>query len=228
MEERHKHDLVSAARGGCRSAATTKDIHTQRNTYSQLFLDFYTHLRGYAQNALDRVLSTLPSYMVISSSENRSGRRKSTLSRHPSSSSPPVSPSALALASTHAPSLSLSTSSYASFNGTPLETIPEAADSDSDGTYVSDNNTKDVSSPSPPPHSPPSSFASSPRLLQQSRSKKSDGADAALRSSSSRGGSSLYGVTAVDFVAAVAAWPYSVAVTVLAVVVPQPVQKLFT
>lgn len=188
LEERNKHELISAARG-----SRLKDVH-HHNAVVQSFLNCFDRLHRNVQRLFDFVLSALPSYMM--------SRRPTPLSRQPSSSSsPPLSPSAL-----H-PS-ALNTNATYSFNGTPLETIPEAADSDSDGTYVSD---KDISA----------------TTKQGSRNRSRSRSHSGPRKYQPATVSRSYSARAVDFAAAVAGWPYRVVVTVFTIIIPDPIQKVF-
>ncbi|KIP01845.1 hypothetical protein PHLGIDRAFT_131070 [Phlebiopsis gigantea 11061_1 CR5-6] len=91
------------------------------------------------------------------------------------------------------------------FNGTPLETIPEAADSDSEGTYVSE------------PDGP--SAARADRKPSRSRSRSASG----VRPSMTRRKS--FGRVTLDYASAIVSWPYRSAVRTLLVIVPVSMQK---
>lgn len=101
------------------------------------------------------------------------------------------------------------------FNGTPLETIPEADDSDSDGTYVSDKATPSAS------HSPLLDKKKSARVKSRSRSQS----HSSIRSSTHKQKS--FSRKAFDWAAAFVSWPYRCAMKILIVIVPSPIQKLF-
>ena len=107
----------------------------------------------------------------------------------PTTSPPPMSPS----------------SSFQFFNGTPLETIPEAADSDSEGTYVADH-----SSDNRKPGS---------RNLNRNRSKSEGGQRLVRRKT--------YGRRALDYTSTVVSWPYRAAVNILLFLIPSQIQKFF-
>ncbi len=102
------------------------------------------------------------------------------------------------------------------FNGTPLETIPEAADSDSDGTYVSDR----VASPP----SKASTLEKKRKIAgrSRSRSRSASGPHPSLRRQQS------FSHKAYDWATAVVSWPYHCALNILIMVVPLPIQRLFT
>ncbi|KAJ3558832.1 hypothetical protein NM688_g686 [Phlebia brevispora] len=103
------------------------------------------------------------------------------------------------------------------FNGTPLETIPEADDSDSDGTYVSEKGT------TPPSSSPvlDKDRKKTVRVRSRSRSRsRSNSHPTVIRPKSFRR-------RAFDWTAAIVSWPYRCAMKVLILVVPLPIQKLF-
>lgn len=99
------------------------------------------------------------------------------------------------------------------FNGTPLETIPEAADSDSEGTYVSD---KEGTS-----HTSPGAGELHKRGgRKRSRSRSHSGARMLHRQKS-------YGRLALDYASDVFSWPYRFAVKTLLFVLPPQAQKQF-
>ncbi|EKM52528.1 uncharacterized protein PHACADRAFT_149253 [Phanerochaete carnosa HHB-10118-sp] len=102
------------------------------------------------------------------------------------------------------------------FNGTPLETIPEAADSDSEGTYVSDKESASHSSPGAG-----ETRKRGGRKLSRSRSRSYSGPRPPLRRRNT------YGRMALDYAAALVSWPYQFAVKALLFIIPAPIQKHF-
>ena len=99
------------------------------------------------------------------------------------------------------------------FNGTPLETILEAADSDSEGTYVSE---KEGSL-----H--PTFSATVDSLKRRPARKLSRGS---VGGKHRRGGSGVAHTKIFDIVAAIASWPYRLAVSVLSLFTPSSVRNL--
>lgn len=102
------------------------------------------------------------------------------------------------------------------FNGTPLETILEAADSDSEGTYVSDKESTSHTSAGAG-----ETRKRGARKLSRSRSRSRSGPRPALVRRRT------YGRVALSYVSTMVAWPYEFAVKVFQFVVPAPVQKHF-
>ncbi|KAH8101259.1 hypothetical protein BXZ70DRAFT_1007640 [Cristinia sonorae] len=90
---------------------------------------------------------------------------------------------------------------------TRLETIPEAEDSDSEGTYVSDKDSNPAT---------PSKKLGTPRNGSRSRSRSD---------SERKGGDSPATAKIMDYAGEVVAWPYKSAVQLLVMISP-PVQKL--
>lgn len=99
------------------------------------------------------------------------------------------------------------------FNGTPLQTIPEAADSDSEGTYVPD---KEASPPVPESEAAEKRAA---KKLQRSRSRSFSGPRPPRHPKT-------YGQKAVDLAATIVSWPYHFAVRILLSALPVQVRKL--
>ena len=103
------------------------------------------------------------------------------------------------------------------FNGTPLETIPEADDSDSDGTFVSERHPL-LSSPLSPLAERSKGTG---RVRSRSRSHSHSGPRLSAYKPKSRGR------TALDWAAAIVSWPYRCAMRILIIITPSPIQKLF-
>ena len=102
------------------------------------------------------------------------------------------------------------------FNGTPLETIPEADDSDSDNTYVSDKTS------SPPSKSPMTEREKkSVKIKSRSRSRSHTGPRPSVQKPKT------YSRCALDWAAAIVSWPYRCATKIIVLVVPSPILKMF-
>ena len=179
LEERQKHHIRSSAA----HAPMTKD--TIYIPLPPLVAIIYLHFRQDTlrlKAALCRQFPVLFGPKVV----------KNVTAPSPTTSpltSPPISPSG----STHF------------FNGTPLETIPEAADSDSEGTYVSEPDA--------------SSTPRADKKPSRSRSRSTSGVRPSLARRKS------FGKVALDYASAVVSWPYHFAVRILLVIVPVSVQK---
>lgn len=205
LEEREHYDAAATTRIA-RHAMTTAVQEKSHSILSQ----FFTRLWAFFHGAREAVLARLPSYMLK--------ERPKLRTRH-SSGTPPLSPSASSsalLSSSITSSISSTTMGFVPhFNGTPLETIPE--DSDSEGTYVSEN----------APLSPPSvsvKLTDSGRAGSKSRSRSRSFSDPRKPVDLSQP-STAYGNKAIVMAATVAGWPYHFAAGVLGAMMPGPLRK---
>ena len=103
------------------------------------------------------------------------------------------------------------------FSGTPLETIPEAADSDSEGPHVSGHDRT--------PHSSTGKNISRPivgaRKPSRSRSRSTNESRPSLVNCGT------YRRIAQDYVSAIISWPHRFATRILLIIVPAPMKKYF-
>lgn len=178
LEERQKHHLRAAAVHG----HTTKEaVHLSLPPF---LMKSFLRFRSFLLRVKHALLNRYPSL-------SKTLHIKDITPASPKAS-PPISPSA--------------TVQY--FNGTPLETIPEAADSDSEGTYVSD---REAAGDTPRKRA----------ARKRSRSRSTSGPRPSLVRRDT------YGRAAYDYAAAAVSWPYRFTVKVMLLVIPLPVQKYF-
>lgn len=185
LEERQKHQFHA-------SAAHT---HTTKQTITiplpQFLVEFFLRLC----NLLVRTKFTiLKRYPFLSKNPHTKDIDPPTVSPV---TTPLVSPSA----------------SAQFFSGTPLETIPEAADSDSEGTYVSerDGSSSNIAGME--------TSKSGGRKFSRSRSRSTSGPRPSLARRDT------HGWMTPDYMSTAVSWPYQLAVKILLIIVPVPMQK---
>lgn len=187
LEERQKHQIQAVAT----HTRMTKDAV---NIALPPFLSqFFVHLRTRFSQMKHAILKRYP-FLFPKQLHTKDINASSLLS-------PPISPSG----------------TVHFFNGTPLETIPEAADSDSEGTYVSDKESASHKSPGAG-----EARKRGGRKLSRSRSRSRSGPRPSLVRRST------YGRMALDYATALVSWPYRFTVKVLLLIIPAPVQKHFS